>query len=469
MVFLPSTEITGAIADALGAYPPWETALLGDLHITPNITNLKALNLWAASEGVRATANNPLAITDPGNHWPHAGIVAENGGDPVYAFPSLAVGAQATAAFLQGSGYGGIRSALANGDLTAIYVAINSSGWCRGCQGGHYPVQLYQAIHGNNPTAVFHGGPSSGAVTVGTAFPPSVPSTPSPTQGFGNLSIGDITINAGPVNANYASAVTDVIVERNIASASTVTIQLADPLRTILRSQIYKYTDMLELDGLNFALVEIVKTGDQLQNVFEAEGVFLLRQQRGATASANTVDITGFAEQLVRQIPGLGFVGESTPLSTPIAVGRGTTSNPDEDSWTCLVRIAATAGWRLFESNNVIHFGSDPFWISFPSVATLQEWTANIYNMDFDFDIGQPFGNITVTGVSALWAYPPGSVVTLVGMGPANGNWLVNDMQRDFYSPEMTVTLQQALTPDQFLNPSEADLGITGVSSSSVA
>jgi hypothetical protein len=54
-------------------------------------------------------------------------------------------------------------------------------------------------------------------------------------------------------------------------------------------------------------------------------------------------------------------------------------------------------------------------------------------------------------------------------MGPADGVWLVNDMQRDFYSPQMTLTLQQALSPDQFLNPSQADLGITGITSSSVA
>ena len=299
----------------------------------------------------------------------------------------------------------------------------------------------------------------------------NIPSTPTATQGFGNLTIGDITINAGPLDPNFASAVTDVIIERNIASASTVTIQIADPLRTILRSEIYTYTDILEMDGLLFALVQITKTGDQVQYIFEAYGVFLLRQQTGSIASATTTNITGFAEQLVRAVPGLGFIGQvdRTAGAPSIAVGRGTTTNPNEDSWTALVRVAATAGWRVFESNNVIHFGSDPFWMTFPSVATLQEFTTNIYNIDFDYDIGQPFGNITVTGVANLLDYPPGSVVTLLGMGPASGLWLVNDMQRDFFSPEMTLTLQSPISVALFLNPSQADLGITGINASSVA
>src|ERR1035437_6830159 len=302
----------------------------------------------------------------------------------------------------------------------------------------------------------------------------TIPSASTPTQGFGNLTIGDITINAGPLDPNFAAAVTNIIVERNIASSSTVTIQIADPLRQILRSEIYTYNDILEMDGLLFALVQITKTGDQLQYIFEAYGVFLLRQQKGSIATATTTNITGFAEQLVRAIPGLGFIGQVDRLAgaPAVAVGRGTTTNKDEDSWTALVRVAATAGWRVFESNNVIHFGSDPFWMTFPSVATLQEFTTNIYNIDFDYDIGQPFGNVTVTGVANLLDYPPGSVVTLLGMGPAStfgGLWLVNDMQRDFFSPEMTLTLQSPISVELFLNPSQNDLGITGINASSVA
>lgn len=282
----------------------------------------------------------------------------------------------------------------------------------------------------------------------------------SATAGFGNIELGDIVINGGPLSIDVTTAIQDVLIERNIAAASTVTLQITDPFRTILNSGIFQFGDVLYLDGLTFTLVEQTKTGDQEQLIFEDQSVAALRAQTGTQATSNTVDITGFAEQLVLQVPGLKFVGEPTPLSTPIQVGRGTSSNPDEDSWTCLVRIASTAGWRVWGDMGTIYFGSDPFWFSFPSQGTVQEFTQGVQNIDFQYDTGQPFGNLTVTGICNLWDFAPGSVVSVVQMGPASGNWLVNDIQRDLYSPQMTATLQVPQTPDQLINPNANSTGL---------
>lgn len=282
----------------------------------------------------------------------------------------------------------------------------------------------------------------------------------SATNGFGNIELGDIVINGNNMSENVTAAIQDILIERNIAAASTATLQLADAQRTILRAQPYGFGNTLELDGLSFSLAEYTKTGDQTQIVFESTGVASLRLKTGVTATTNTVDITGFAEMLVRQVPGLNFVGEPTPLSAPIQVGRGTSSNTDEDSWTCLARIASTAGWRCFESMNTIYFGSDDFWFSFPSLGTLREFTIPVQNIDFDTDIGLPFGNVTVTGIANLWQYPPAGVVTLADMGIANGNYLVNDMQRDLYSPQMTCVLQVPVTPALLLNPPTNQTGL---------
>lgn len=139
------------------AYPQWENDLLVALGVTPNATNLEFLNLWAQSEGTPANGNNPLAITDPGNKYPHSGVLATNGGDPVYAFPTEAIGVQATAAFLA-AGYGSVISAMKGSDLGAMYQAINSSHWCYGCQGGHYPTTVYAALGGKAPATIFQGG-----------------------------------------------------------------------------------------------------------------------------------------------------------------------------------------------------------------------------------------------------------------------------------------------------------------------
>lgn len=142
-------------------YPQWEYDLLNTLGIKPNNTNLQFLNLWARSEGVAATNNNPLAITDPNNRWQHSGIIAPNNGFPVYAFPTEQIGVQATASFLQ-AGYGNVIQALRTNDLGAMFASVNGSGWCRGCQGGKYPVAVANALGGNAPADVFQGG-SAGA------------------------------------------------------------------------------------------------------------------------------------------------------------------------------------------------------------------------------------------------------------------------------------------------------------------
>ena len=143
-------------------YPQWQYDLLQTLGAKPTPTNLQFLNLWAAAEGVAATNNNPLAITDPGNQWQHSGVIAPNGGYPVYAFPSESIGVQATASFLQ-HGYQPVIDALkAGNNLGAMYAAVNGSGWCSGCQDGHYPNTVFQALNGKAPSVIFQGG-SAGA------------------------------------------------------------------------------------------------------------------------------------------------------------------------------------------------------------------------------------------------------------------------------------------------------------------
>jgi hypothetical protein len=155
-----------------GNYPQWEYDLLQTLGIQPSPVNLQFLNLWAASEGVAATNNNPLAITDPSNQFPHSGVVAPNGGDPVYAFPTEAVGVQATASFLQ-HGYGAVIQAMKSSSLSSMWQAINQSAWCSGCQGGQYPVAVYQALQGNAPGTIFQGGQTGQGVQQATNNAPS--------------------------------------------------------------------------------------------------------------------------------------------------------------------------------------------------------------------------------------------------------------------------------------------------------
>lgn len=107
--------------------------------------NEYALSLWADSEGMSTFANNPLAATDhlPGSTpYPPSPIVQ--------VYISLDQAAQLYVNKFNSSTYGDIGTALAQGDdLEAIYIAVNDSPWCGGCQGGHYPVDLYNAVYGS--------------------------------------------------------------------------------------------------------------------------------------------------------------------------------------------------------------------------------------------------------------------------------------------------------------------------------
>lgn len=104
-------------------------------------STLQALLLWAQSEGVPASWNNPLATTLSG----YGGTDVNSAG--VKAYPTEQDGIDATYATLQGSSYAAVRSAIRNNDSWSdIWSAVNASPWCGGCQSGLYPVALYDAI-----------------------------------------------------------------------------------------------------------------------------------------------------------------------------------------------------------------------------------------------------------------------------------------------------------------------------------
>jgi hypothetical protein len=123
----------------------WEAQTLSKGGWPETAINEYALSLWADSEGVSVFANNPLAATDK-----LAGSTPYPPSPIVQVYVSLD---QATTLYknkFTSSTYKAIGAALAKGDdLEAIYQAINQSPWCAGCQGGHYPVSLYNAVYGS--------------------------------------------------------------------------------------------------------------------------------------------------------------------------------------------------------------------------------------------------------------------------------------------------------------------------------
>lgn len=163
---VPQTGLTSAPA----SYPDWEYQVLAGLGIpNPKPAALQALSLWAQSEGVNPANNNWLATTLKGPSYPTSGVVAQNGGDAVPAYSSQAVGVAATVATIKQ--YPAIVNALSNSaGLQGIFLTINDSKWCAGCQGGLYPVALADAVNKASP----------GSVGPGNTTPSSAPTAETP-------------------------------------------------------------------------------------------------------------------------------------------------------------------------------------------------------------------------------------------------------------------------------------------------
>lgn len=337
------------------------------------------------------------------------------------------------------------------------------------------------------------------------------------TPGFGplgiqQLQIWDFATNTGaPLKSFYAEAITQVMYSKNMAGTTTLVLTLTDPTRQLLnqflvalehsevvqqgttlgtRQQQFSQGVCIAIKDrgriLHYVLSQTAKAGDQLQLTFESLAVYRLRQQVsrvGSVTKASSTAVTQFVQGLILALnypgsryPRVSFVGPdySTVWSqltgnagVPVvaqSLSRGTTTDPYEDSWTCIQRISSTVGWRLWENNNIFYFGPDEYWLGLLSkghggasvppinaamgttgkrLPSIQEFTPQTLDMDFDWDVEAPFGQMTCT---VLWGngfpYEIGEIVNVKRLGPANGNWMVYSMQRDGFAPMATLTLQ---------------------------
>jgi len=300
---------------------------------------------------------------------------------------------------------------------------------------------------------------------------------------------------------NYEASITDAILQKNMMGASTFTLQLTDPNRELLRNLIQQGT-VVKVAGLQFVLTQFVKASNQIQLVFESAAINLLRQQRGNGSINNPVgtNVTGAMHSFVSSVNvksnpfgNLSLVApdyvsvwnqltsglNKTGLSESVALGRGTTSDPYEDTWTAMTRIASSIGWRLWENNNVIFFGPDEYWLGevkdtngvlIPSpvnaqkgtlgsnIQIMKEFQPTVQLIDFDWDVGKPFGQATATCMMDKFTYDIGEIVTLQGMGPADGQWMISSMQRDYFNPQASVVLQVPMPFAQAVQPNSLPL-----------
>jgi hypothetical protein len=304
--------------------------------------------------------------------------------------------------------------------------------------------------------------------------------------GFGPIDLSKVMLDGKPLGHTYGPAIIDMYIQRTIMGCSTVTIQMNDPDRSVLRNLV-KQGVILEIDGLYYNLVQFAKASDQLQLVFESSLVYALSLKQGQTKATPGYNITQFVKGLVEEVGGV-VVGPDYetiwPLLTKqpifkIVLSRGTSADKNESSWACINRLASSIGWRIWESANVIYFGPDEYWLGTAGgnglppvnvamgtaspIPVIQEFTQEIQLIDFDWNVGQPFGQASVTALLDNFQYNIGEVIKVgdtvngVGsMGVATGYWLVYAIQRDMFNPQVSMTLQVPMPLGQYINPTSA-------------
>lgn len=115
-----------------------------------------------------------------------------------------------------------------------------------------------------------------------------------------------------------------------------------------------------------------------------------------------------------------------------------------ESYWAALTRLAGEIGWRVFIVANTVFFLSEEDLFRGRPRALLTEDTPGVLGIDFDAETTPSMASqATVRMLADRWAAPPGSVVQLEAMGPADGRWIVTAIDRDLFDLEASVTLEK--------------------------
>lgn len=137
----------------------------------------------------------------------------------------------------------------------------------------------------------------------------------------------------------------------------------------------------------------------------------------------------------------------STTTVVPYTFQRGGSAGQKEDSWACLQRLAQEVGWKCFAADGAVYFVAETTLVKARPAATLSEDTVGVSTIDFDVDNGKASSQATVTARASRLAFPPGSVVVLDNVGPADGRWLVADVSRGLFDAQATLTVKRAVKP----------------------
>lgn len=262
--------------------------------------------------------------------------------------------------------------------------------------------------------------------------------------------IDSLVLTGKTQTSDVAHVLRDATLERTIDGASTVTLEVYDNDRTLLKSGIFSSRTTVTVDGFTFELVQVRKSGNNLSLTFEDLPIAALRRRdTPLKVSAGTVTHVDFAERMVKEESWLNFwvppeFRAAEKSRVELARGKPDDTDP-EDSWAALGRIADDRGWRRYVLNkDTIAYAPETYLMNQTPLYTLVEGTAGVEDVDFDFDSGKPSATVKVRVRTGRWDVPVGSAIQISDLGPATGNWLVSGISRSLFSLFLDVSLTKA-------------------------
>lgn len=228
-----------------------------------------------------------------------------------------------------------------------------------------------------------------------------------------------------------------------IDGASTLDLVIADYDRELTRSPHLDERSWANVAGIHFELVGVSKAGDRVTLKFEdAIAAALRRRTKPLSAPAGSTTRKEFTERLAREA-GVPCRVDPTP--------RGRVQNPlhrsadgqKTDSWEFLgSEIAEPIHWRRFSNGSRLMVGSDEWLMSLRQPITIRENRDGVGSIDFDLDGAKRASTAkAIVDIGPLKRFTPGAPVNVVGVGPADGKWLVSEVRRTLTSSRGELTL----------------------------
>lgn len=146
-------------------------------------------------------------------------------------------------------------------------------------------------------------------------------------------------------------------------------------------------------------------------------------------------------------VEGGADVGPKGQPLLPYEFHRGGPGHRNETTWGAVVRLAQEVNWWAFTVGMTLYFISSPDLYTSRPLGTYDDNSLGIEDISFDFDMGKELTHGTITAHAGRWQVDPGGVIILENCGPANGRWLVTEIDRSLFDTEATITLQKPTRP----------------------